>query len=170
MTDLTPSLKQLGDALHAAAAVDLRRTAATAPRPVRRRRRLALAVAVAVIAIPGVAVAANALLSPAQVAQSLPQGALALLNTHPTCTTVTANVEYDCTLQNAPAGAGDAVDHSWLAAAEPSEDATNHINGGCRSLNRAGTHWHCYIGQAAVSQKIIGGGLLGQQLSGPTQG
>jgi hypothetical protein len=39
----------------------------------------------------------------------------------------------------------------------------------CRSLNAAGTHWHCYVGQAAVREKIIGQGFLGQVSYGPAR-
>jgi hypothetical protein len=171
MTDLSPPLQQLGDALHAAATTDVRRTAAPAPRPVRRRRRrLVVAAVAAAIAIPGAALAANALLSPSQVAQSIPQGTLALLDTHPTCTTVTAGVEYDCTLQTAPSAQGGIAPGQWLSTVEPTVDATKHVNGGCRSLNAAGTRWHCYVGEAAVREKIIGAGFLGQVSYGPGQG
>ena len=44
------------------------------------------------------------------------------------------------------------------------------MNGGCRSLNSAGTEWRCYIGQAAVDQEIIGQGFLGERVSGPGVG
>jgi hypothetical protein len=158
VTELTPSLQHLGDALLRATAADLRR--AEAPTRVRRRRMVA-ALAVAVIAIPSAAVAANALLSPSQVAQSIPQGTLALLDTHPTCVTLTAGVEYDCTLRSVPSDQGGPMRGQWIGTVEPTVDATKHVNGGCRSVNAAGTHWRCYIGQAAVDQKIIGAGLLG---------
>ena len=116
------------------------------------------------------AVAANALLSPSQVAQSLPQGTLALLHTHPTCTSMTPGVEYDCTLQTAPSEQGAPMPGQWMATVEPTVDATKHVNGGCRSLNAAGTHWHCYIGQEAVRQQIIGAGFLGQYAPAPGVG
>jgi hypothetical protein len=171
MTDLSPPLKQLGEALHGATTVDLRRSAGTALRPVRRRRRrLAVALVAAVIAIPGAALAANALLSPSQVAQSIPQGTLALLDTHPTCTTVTAGVVYDCTLNAAPSPQGGIAPGQWLSTVEPTVDATKHVNGGCRSLNATGTHWRCYVGQAAVRSKIVSEGFLGQVSQGPGQG
>jgi hypothetical protein len=170
MTDLSPSLEQLGDALHAAATTDLRRGAVVTRTPLRRRRRLIVALVAAVIVIPGGALAANALLSPSQVAQSIPQGTLALLHTHPSCTTVTADVEYDCTLQTAPTEQGDSSQGGWLGTVEPTVDATKHVNGGCRSLNTAGTHWHCYIGREAVRQQIIGAGFLGQYAPSPGVG
>ena len=167
MTDPSPSLQQLGDALHRATTLDLRRAEVPA-RP--RRRRLVIALAVAVIAIPGAALAASALISPSQVAQSIPQGTLALLNTHPTCTTVTAGVEYDCTLHSMPSTDGAPEPGQWLGTVEPTVDATKHVNGGCRSANAAGTHWHCYIGREAVRQQIIGAGFLGQYAPAPGVG
>ena len=168
MTDLSPSLQQLGDALHLATALDLRRAQVQPARP--RRRRMVVALAVAVVAIPGVAVAANALLSPSQVAQSIPQGTLALLNTHPTCTTVMQGVEYNCTLHAVPSDQGGPMPGQWLGTVEPTVDATKHVNGGCRSTNAAGTQWHCYIGQAAVRQRIIGASFLGQYAPSPGVG
>jgi hypothetical protein len=168
MTDLSPSLQQLGDALHAAAAIDVRR--AEVPGRTRRRRRAAVAIVTAVIAIPGAALAASALISPSQVAQSLPQGTLALLDTHPTCATVSAGVEYDCTLHSVPSTDGAPLPGQWRGTVEPTVDATKHVNGGCRSLNGAGTHWRCYVGQAAVRQQIIGAGFLGQYAPSPGVG
>jgi hypothetical protein len=177
VTDLSPSLRQLGDALHAATTIDVRRSPAPAPAPAlvssprrRGRRRAVFALVAAAIAIPGAALAANALTSPSQVAQSIPLGTLALLHTHPRCTTVTQGVEYDCTLRAAPSVQGGIAPGAWLSTVEPTVDASQHVNGGCRSLNAAGTHWRCYIGQAAVTQKIIGAGFLGQVSYGPGQG
>jgi hypothetical protein len=168
VTDLSPSLQRLGDALHAATTIDVRRPAA--PAGTRRRRRAVIALVTAVIAIPGGALAATALLSPSQVAQTIPLGTLALLNTQPTCTTVTAGVEYDCTLHSVPSTEGAPLPGQWLGTVEPTVDATKHVNGGCRSLNGTGTRWHCYIGQAAVREKIIGAGFLGQPSLGPGVG
>jgi hypothetical protein len=37
-------------------------------------------------------------------------------------------------------------------------------------LNDAGTHWRCYIGRAAVEQKIISEGFLGETAPSPGQG
>jgi hypothetical protein len=56
----------------------------------------------------------------------------------------------------------------WTGTVEPTVDATKHVNGGCRAQNADGTDWECYIGQAAVTQKIIGAGFLGQY--SPTPG
>ena len=120
-----------------------------------------------VVVVPGAALAADRLLvDEKDVAASLPAGTLALAGTNPTCTVVRENVEYHCVLEKAPAPEVE----DWKGTVEPSVDATSHINGGCRSLNSAGTEWSCYLGQEAVDQQIIGPALLGEFSSGPGVG
>jgi hypothetical protein len=167
MTQLDPQLHALGDRLEQAAAAHL----AAGPQPVARRprrisRRLAIAVAALAIAVPGVAIAANQLISTDEVAQSMPAGTLALAGTEPTCTVVTKGVEFHCLLAKAPAP----EISDWKGTVEPSVDASKHVNGGCRSLTSDGREWQCYIGQAAVDQKIIGQGFLGEDAPGPGVG
>jgi hypothetical protein len=157
MTELSPRLAQLGNALEAAAAADL----AGARRP---RRRLAIVAIAAAILIPGAAIAAEQLISSPEVAASMPAGTLALAGTEPACTVVKADVEFHCVLAKAPA----AEVSDWKGTVEPTVNASKHVNGGCRSLTSAGTEWQCYIGQAAVDQQIIGSQLLGE--SAPTPG
>lgn len=60
---------------------------------------------------------------------------------------------------------------------EPTVDATHHINGGCRATSPDGSQWECYIGQAAVREKLISppsknpnSGGLGTYISGPGVG
>lgn len=173
-TDTHSRLAALGDALERATAADL--MAATAPGPAaaaaaprvrrRRSRRVVLAVAALALAIPGAAIGADVLLSGADVAQSLPAGTRALIGTDPTCTAVTDNVEYHCTLAASPAG----NDGIGIGTVEPTVDATKHVNGGCRALDAAATSWECYIGQAAVSEKIVSEGFLGQYAPAPGVG
>jgi hypothetical protein len=59
---------------------------------------------------------------------------------------------------------------NWKGTVEPSVDATKHVDGGCRSLNAAGTTWECYIGEAAVKQSIISPGFLGAYAPSPGVG
>lgn len=59
---------------------------------------------------------------------------------------------------------------NWTGTVEPTVDATKHVDGGCRSLNTAGTIWDCYIGEAAVKQSIIGQGFLGAYAPSPGVG
>jgi hypothetical protein len=163
MTDLSPQLSQLGDALERAADADLARKTA------RRRhipRKLVLAAAAVVVAVPGLAIAADRLIGNEEVAASLPQGTLALAGTHPTCTVVVQEVEYHCTLERAPAP----EISDWKGTVEPTVDASKHVNGGCRSLQSDGRTWECYLGQAAVDQRIIGSGFLGQYAPSPGVG
>jgi hypothetical protein len=167
MTELDPKLQRLGARLERAAATDLAAAPrAAARRPRRVTRRLALVGALLAIAIPGVAIAGDQLISNNDVAASMPAGTLALAGTEPTCTIVTKGIEFHCTLANAPAPEVS----DWKGTVEPSVDATKHVNGGCRSLASDGREWECYIGQAAVDQKIIGQQFLGQFASAPGVG
>jgi hypothetical protein len=150
---------RLGDALEAAARQDL----AGRRRP--RRRVVAVALA-AVVLVPAAAVAGAKLISNDEVAKSLPAGTLSLAGTEPACTTVKDGVEYHCVLAKAPAPEVS----DWKGTVEPTVDASKHVNGGCRSLTSAGTAWECYIGHAAVDQRIIGAGFLGEYAPSPGQG
>ncbi len=165
MTDMTPELDQLGDTLERSAAADLSQS--TAPR--RRKRfstRAVVVVAALAIAVPGVAFAAHELTSSQEVAASMPAGTLALAGTQPTCTVVTKGVEYHCTLAKAPSPEVS----DWKGTVEPTVDADQVVNGGCRSLASDGREWECYLGQTAVDQQIIGAGFLGQTSQGPGVG
>jgi hypothetical protein len=146
-------LAALGDAIESAVRADL------APRH-RIRRRLAVGALALAVLIPGAAIAAEQLLTNDDVAQSLPAGSLILAGTEPTCTTVTENVEYHCVLAHAPVGGREAGAVKGSVYQTVSKD--HHVNGGCRALNDDATEWECYIGQAAVDQKIIGQGFLGE--------
>jgi hypothetical protein len=155
----TETLDRLGDALEAAAQRNLE--AHTRP-----RRGLIAAAVAAVVLVPTAAVAGAKLISNDDVAKSLPAGTLSLAGTDPTCTAVKDGVEYTCVLAKAPAPEVS----DWNGTVEPTVDKTKHVNGGCRSLNSAGTTWECYLGQTAVDQKIIGAGFLGEFAPSPGQG
>ena len=154
----TEKLDRLGDALETAARSNL-----AGRRP---RRRIVAAAVAAVVLVPAAALAGAKLISNDDVASSLPAGTLSLAGTEPTCTTVKDGVEYHCVLAKAPAPEVS----DWNGTVEPTVDKTKHVNGGCRSLNGAGTTWECYIGQAAVDQQIIGAGFLGEFAPSPGVG
>ena len=158
MRNATIELDRLGEVLERATARDLGRT--------RRRRRFATTAVALAILVPGGAFAAERLISNDEVAASLPAGTLSLAGTEPTCTTVKQDVEYRCVLAKAPAPEVS----DWLGTVEPTVDRTQHVNGGCRSLNHAGTEWRCYVGKAAVDEQIVGAGFLGEKVSGPGVG
>ena len=174
MTQLPPQLAHLGDELERATTADLAATAppATAPRRRRVSRRLALAIVALAIVVPGVAIAANQLTSTSDVAASMPAGTLALAGTEPTCTVVTKDVEFHCVLAKAPAAEVTDVNGvpAWKGTVEPTVDESKHVNGGCRSLASDGKEWECYLGQAAVDQKIIGQSFLGEFAPSPGVG
>ena len=162
MTTVSPQLDDLGDALERATAADL-----AAKRRRRAPRKLALTIAALAVAIPGLAFAANALISSEEVAASLPAGTRMLQGTEPRCTVVKADVEYHCVLTK-PIAAPEVSD--MKGTVEPTVDATKHVNGGCRSLDSDGRTWQCYIGQAAVEQRIVGAGFLGEYAPTPGVG
>jgi hypothetical protein len=163
MTGTTPDLTRLGDALEQAAHADLGGARRRRRRP---SRRLLLAGAVLAIALPGAAIATTLIVTNDDVAASLPAGTLALAGTSPTCTTVRDGVEYHCLLARAPAPEV----QDWLNTVEPTVDAAKHVNGGCRSLRSDGTEWECYLGEEAVTQKIVGEQLLGEYAPTPGVG
>lgn len=68
------------------------------------------------------------------------------------------------------AGAAGVGAGQFKGIVEPTVDATHHVDGGCRAISADGSRWQCYIGQAAVRQRIIGRALLGQDLSAPGVG
>lgn len=99
-TPLPDHLARLGEALDRAVRIDL------AERPTRLRRprhpRRAAAVVLVALGLPAAAYAASQLITPRQIAASLPQGTKALIGTDPTCTVVQPSVEYHCVLASAP--------------------------------------------------------------------
>jgi hypothetical protein len=242
---LQPAAAEVSHIVTRASSADQRR-----PRRLRQPRWRAAAVVLALaIAAPATALAVSALISPEQVAKSLPAGAR-IFGSTPTCTAVRPDVEYRCTLAKAPSP--DPITHLtprqwWKLLAtppnlgkvkyvsrrykdssgqwqigqfaldlprieritrayrnkvlasfgftpaqiqahdeaidadaagigagrfkgtlEPTIDATHHINGGCRAINADGTRWDCYVGKAAVTQKIVSG--IGAYVQGPGVG
>jgi hypothetical protein len=156
----SPRLAELGDELERVCAADL-----AARRP-RRTRRLVLAAAAAAVVLGAAAAIAADQLSTNDVAHSLPAGTAALIGTDPTCTAVEQGVEYHCVLAKPPAPEVS----DWKGTVESTVDATKHVNGGCRSLRSDGLQWECYLGRAAVDQRIISQGFLGQYAPEPGHG
>jgi hypothetical protein len=155
-------LSTLGDTLEDAVARDL-----ATRRRARTTRRLLLAAAALAVAVPGVALAASALISTEEVAASLPAGTRMLQGTEPRCTVVVQDVEYHCVLTRAPTPE---IEGDLTGTVEPTVDATKHVNGGCRSLDPQGLEWRCYIGRAAVDEQIIGPDFLGEYAPTPGVG
>jgi hypothetical protein len=91
-----------------------------------------------------------------------------LQSTEPSCTIVHDQVEYRCTLARAPRG--ELAPGQFAGTVEPTVDAHGTVNGGCRSLSADGRTWACYLGRAAVDQKIIGPDFLGSHSAGPGVG
>ncbi len=170
MTQLDPQLDALGDRLEQAAAADLatQRAAGRAARRVASRGALLLVAAVLAIAIPGVAIAADQLIS-------TERGRAEHARRHAGAGRHRADLHRRHEGRRVPLRArqgarGDPRYSDWKGTVEPSVDASKHVNGGCRSLASDGREWQCYIGQAAVDQKIIGQGFLGEFAPAPGQG
>jgi hypothetical protein len=159
MTDVSTQLERLGDDLERAVAARIR------ARP-RVPRKLLLAAAALAVAVPGIAFAASVLITEEEVAASLPAGTAMLQGTEPRCTVVVENVEYLCVLKNSP----QPEISDMKGTVEPTVDASKHVNGGCRSLASDGKTWRCFIGDAAVEQKIIGPQFLGEYAPAPGRG
>jgi hypothetical protein len=160
---MNEQLTRLGEAIENAAAADI------SSRHRRGRRlspRIMIAAGVLAVAIPGVAIATTALIGTDDVARSIPAGTLSLAGTNPTCTVVRQDVEYHCALAKAPAPEVS----DWKGTVEPTVDRMKHVNGGCRSLRSDGLEWECYVGRAAVRQRIIGAGFLGEYAPNPGVG
>ena len=68
------------------------------------------------------------------------------------------------------AGAAGIGAGQFKGVVEPTADATHHVDGGCRATSADGSRWECYIGEAAVRQRIIDQAFLGQYLSAPGVG
>ncbi len=158
-----PGLERLGDDLERACASDL----ALARRPrLRVTRRMALVAAIVGAVLGGAAALAADQLSTSDVAQSLPAGTAALIGTDPSCTVVKQDVEYHCVLAKPPYPEVS----DWKGTVESTVDATKHVNGGCRARRSDGLEWECYLGQAAVDQRIVSQGFLGQYAPEPGHG
>jgi hypothetical protein len=164
MTHLSIQLARLGDALETAAAADLARSGGRLRR-LPRRRVLLLAATLAIV-IPGGGAIAAALLSGHTVSSSVVAGGTIFEGTHPHCTAEVEGVQYLCTIDKP---AFPLVD-DFTNVAYQTVDATQHVNGGCRSLNAKGTTWRCWIGQAAVDHQIISQDFLGELQTTPATG
>ena len=162
MTHLSHELARLGDALERAADADLARA-----RRRRLQRKILLAAAAIVIAVPGLAFAASRLIGAEEVARSLPAGTRMLEGTEPQCTVVKQDVEYHCVLAK-PIAKPEASD--LKGTVEPTVNPSKHVNGGCRSLTFDGREWQCYIGRAAVDQRIISADFYGEYAPVPGVG
>jgi hypothetical protein len=145
---LPPHLQQLGEQL-VAVADEL--NSGRRKRPRRASRRIVACLAVAALALPAAAIAAAQLITPDQVAQSLPAGEVLLEGTHPRCTVLVAGSQYHCVLAKAPAAQPD----GWAGANEITEDSNGDVSGACIAQDYRGTLWTCYVGQAAVDHGLV---------------
>lgn len=129
-TESHERLARLGEALDRAVRADLAGHVGARGRHMRHPRRLAAGAALAVVVVPAAAIAATQLITTNQVAASLPQGTKALIGTDPSCTVVTANVEYHCVLANAPSpGPPPQLGHGTITTAAGSGQPSALVKG-----------------------------------------
>jgi hypothetical protein len=95
----------------------------------------------------------------------MPSGAAIFDQTDPTCLPNPDGSSFRCTLSRPPAG-----DLPTYLGAKEVLAIDGHAAGGCIGRDATGMSWDCFIGQAAVDQKIISQEFLGQPVSGPGQG
>jgi len=156
----------------------LRRSIVETERAARRRRfprRSLVLAAAALVVCGGTAVGAKIALTGSEVQEFLPRGSAIFIGTNPTCTTVRAGIEYDCTLASvpteeqafAPDGSRTYAFKGWV---DDIVDGDHHVAGGCRALTEDGLHWRCYLGEEAVKQGIISQDFLGQTQLAPGRG
>jgi hypothetical protein len=145
---LPPHLQRLGEQL---VAVSDELNSGRRKRPRRASRRIVVSVVVAALAVPAAAIAAVKLITPAQVAQSLPAGEVLLEGTQPRCTALVAGSQYHCVLAKAPG----AQPGGWAGANELTENSGGDVSGACISQDSSGTVWTCYVGQAAVDHGLV---------------
>ena len=160
MTEHSPRRDLLGDRLEEAVAADL------VPRHRRRRRRTLLAVALVLVVGSAGAAIASSFVGGDEVSRSMTAGAFILQGTRPTCTVVKPNVEFHCVLERPPLHEVE----DFTGVVYQTVDPTQHVNGGCRSLRADGLVWQCYLGQAAVAQRIISADFLGELQTTPAVG
>ena len=145
---LPPHLKRLGEQL---VVVADQLNSGRRKRPRRASRRIVASLVVAALAVPAAAIAAAALITPGQVARSLPAGEVLLKGTHPRCTALLVGSEYRCVLGKAPG----AQPTGWAGANEITENSNGNVSGACIAQNSGGTVWTCYVGQAAVDHGLV---------------
>ena len=152
-------LTTLGDALTGSAERDLR---SRRRRPIRR-----IALAVVVVAVVGTGTAAAAsLLSPKQVAEAMPAGAVIFDQTDPTCVAGSDGSVFHCTLASAPSADSGISEYSGTKEVLV---AGGVVVGGCIGQDAAGLTWDCYLGQDAVDKEIVSKDFLGEP-AGPGRG
>ena len=102
-----------------------------------------------VVLVPAAAVAGAKLISNDDVAKSLPAGAL-LAPPAPTRRAPAVNERRRVPVRAGQGARPGGWSRDWKGTVEPTVDQTKHVNGGCRSLNSAGTSWECCEGGAYI--------------------
>jgi len=162
-------LVRLGDELERAVADQI-----SGSRIVRRTRRLRSSGAVvatvmgAVVLAGAGAAAAVAFLTPDDVARGLPAGSVVFAGVTPICeTTDEAGDTLTCAVDG---GLLSSEQSNWTGAIETFNSPDSTIGGACRSQDARGAEWICFVGQKSVDEDLLGPGVLGLHVDGPSRG
>jgi len=170
MNETTHDLQVVGDALQRSWRADhVRRVSAKRT----RGGRLALIlVAAAVLVAAGTALASSLLKSASDEQQGMLNGYALFKGTHPSCQRL-PDSSFTCSLDKAPTEItfygkdGQLLPNAYLGVKAETVNSSRHVDGGCVSTSTDGRSWHCYLGEEAVRQGIIGPDYLGTYLPEP---
>ncbi len=173
MNETTHDLRVLGDALQRSWRADYARRV---PAKSSRGRRLAvILVAVVVLVAAGTAIASGLLKSASDEQQGMLNGYALFKGTHPSCKRLNDS-SFTCTLDKPPTEIsfygpdGQRLPNAYLGVKAETVNSSRHVDGGCVATSADGRAWHCYLGEEAVRQGIIGRDYLGSYLPQPPTG
>ena len=131
--------------------------------------------AAAVLVAAGTAVASSLFKSASDEQQGLLNGYALFKGTHPTCQRLD-DISFSCTLDKPPTEItfygpdGHLLPNAYLGVKAETVNSSRHVDGGCVATSADGRAWHCYLGEEAVRQRIIGQDYLGTYLPQPPTG
>lgn len=173
MHETTHDLQVVGDALQRSWRADHARRV-TIKRS-RSRRLAVIFVAAAVLVAAGTAIASSLLKSTSDEQQGMLNGYALFKGTHPSCQRL-QDSSFTCSLDKAPTEItfygkdGQLLPNAYLGVKAETVNSSRHVDGGCVSTSADGRAWHCYLGEEAVRQGIIGRDFLGTYLPEPPTG
>ncbi len=172
MNDPTHDLQVLGDALQRSWRAD---HVTRLPERSRGRRLVVILAAAAVLVAAGTAIASSLLKSASDEQQGLLNGYALFKETHPTCQRLDDS-SFTCILDKPPTEItfygpdGRLLPNAYLGVKAETVNSSRHVDGGCVATSADGRAWHCYLGEEAVRQGIIGHDFLGTYLPQPPTG
>jgi hypothetical protein len=170
MNETTHDLQVVGDALQRSWHADHARRV-TGKRS-RGRRLGIILVAAAVLVAAGTAIGSSLLKSANDEQQGMLNGYALFKGTHPSCQRL-QDSSFTCRLDKPPTEIsfygpdGERLPNAYLGVKAETVNSSRHVDGGCVSTSADGRAWHCYLGEEAVRQGILGPDYLGTYLPEP---